>query len=82
MQCKRLNCAQCLTVMLLNNQTRRVKYFLAHLAKSQFNPYVVVPFTSLPRFIRYSHNEDEDIPPVEEYLPLNPNETYLSFCEL
>ena len=83
MSCKRVDCAQCLTVMVLKNQTRRVNEFLAHLDKSRpFNPYVVVPFTSLPRFIRYAHNEDKDIPQVEEYLLLNPNEPHLSFDEL
>ena len=69
--------------MVLKNQTRRVKEFLAHLDKSHpFNPYVVVPFTSRPGFIRYAHNEDKDIPQVEEYLLLNPNEPHLSFDEL
>ena len=79
---QRVNCAQCVTVMVLKNQTRRVKHFLANLDKSHpFNPYVVVPFTSLPRFIRYAINEDKDIPQVEEYL-LNPNEPHVSFDEL
>ena len=69
--------------MVMKNQTRRVKEFLAHLDKSHpFDPYVVVPFTSLPRFIRYAHNEDKDIPQVEEYLLLNPNEPHLSFDDL
>ena len=83
MSCKRVNCAQCLTVMVLKNQTRRLNQFLAHLAKSRpFDPYVVVPFTSLPRFIRYSQKEEEDIAQGEEYLLVNPNEPHLSFEEL
>ena len=83
MPCQRVNCAQCLTVMVLKNQTHRVKQFLANLDKSHpFDPYVVVPFTSLPRFIRYANNEDKDIQQVEEYLLLNPNEPHLSFDEL
>ena len=83
MPCKRVDCAQCLRVVVLKKQTRRVKQFLARLDKSHpFNPYVVVPFTSLQRFIRYAHNEDKDIPQVEEYLLLNPNEPHLSFDDL
>ena len=47
MSCKRVNCAQCLTVMVLKTQTRRVKQFLANLDKAHpFDPSVVVPFTS------------------------------------
>ena len=39
MPCKRLNCAQCLTLMVLKNQTRRVKRFLAQLEHSHpFDP--------------------------------------------
>ena len=83
MPCGRVNCAQCLTVMALRNQTRRVKQFLAHFDKTQpFDPYVVVPFTSLPRFIRFSHNEGEDILQVQDYLLLHPNDLHLSFNEL
>ena len=76
----RVNCAQCLMVMVLKNQTRRVKQFLARLDNTHpFNPYVVVPFSSLPRFIRYAQNEEKDIPQIEEYLLLNPKEPRLSF---
>ena len=83
MSCKLVNGAQCLTVMVLKNQTRRVKQFLAHLVKSSnFDPYVVGSFTSLPWFTRYSHNEEEDIPQVAEYPLLNPKEQHLSFAEL
>ena len=83
MPCERVNCAQCLTVMALRNQTRRVKQFLARFDKTQpFDPYVVVAFTSLPRFIRFSRNEGEDILQVQDYLLLHPNDPHLSFNEL
>ena len=82
MPCERVNCAQCLTVMALRNQTRRVKQFLARFDKTQpFDPYIVVAFTSLPRFIRFSHNEGEDILQVQDYLLLHPNDPHLSFNE-
>ena len=69
--------------MVLKNQTRRVKQFLAHLDKAHpFDPYFVIPLTSLPSFIRYAHNEDKYIKQVEEYLLLNPNDAHLSFDEL
>ena len=68
---------------MLKNQTPRVKQFLAHLDKCHpFDPSLVVPFSSLPRFIRYSHNEEKDLRQVVEYLLLNPNEPHLSFDEL
>ena len=83
MPCERGNCAQCLTVMAFRNQTRRVKQFLARFDKSKpFDPYVVVAFTSLPRFFRFSHNQGEDILQVQDYLLLHPNDPHLSFNEL
>ena len=82
MPCERVNCAQCLTVMALRKQTRRLKTFLQRFEKSQpFDPYVVVAFTSLPWFIRFSHNEGEDILQVQDYLLLHPNDPQLSFNE-
>ena len=83
MKCQKEDCAQCLTVMVLKNQSRRAKQFLAKLDKSKpFDPYVVVPFTSVPRFIRYSRNEGDEIPQVQEYLLLQSGEPHLSFREL
>ena len=62
---------------------RSLKQFLAHLDTSRpFDPYVVVSFISLPRIMRYAHNDENDIPHVEEYLLLNANEPHLSFDEL
>ena len=83
MPCERVNCAQCLTVMALRNQTRRVKQFLARFDKTRpIVPDVLVAFTSLPRLIRFSDNEAEDIPQVQDYLLLHFNELQLSFNEL
>ena len=83
MPCERVNCAPCLTVTAFRIQTVRLKQFLARFDKTQpFDPYVVVAFTSLPRFIRFSHNESEDITQVQDYLLLHPNEPHLSFTEL
>ena len=57
---KRVNCVQ----RLMNNQTCCVNEFLTHLTKFHpFDLYVVVPFTSLPRFIRRAQNEDKDMLP-------------------
>ena len=83
MPCERVNCAQCLTVMALRNQTRRVKQFLPRFDKTEpFDPYVVVAFTSVPRFIRFSHIEGEDKVLVQNYLLLHSNDEHLSFTEL
>ena len=83
MRCERLNCGQCLSVMALRNQTSRLKTFLTSYDKSQpFDPYFVVALTSLPRFIRFSHNEGENILQREDYLLLHPNDPHLSFNEL
>ena len=83
MPCERVNCWQSLTVMALRNQTRRVKQFLARFDKTQpFDPDVFVAFTSLPWFIRFSHNEGQDIPQVQDYPLLDPNEPLLSFDEI
>ena len=83
MPCGRVNCAPCLTVMALKNQALRVKQFLAHFDKTKpFDPYFVVAFTSLPRFIRLSHNEAEEIQQVQVYLLLHSDEPHLSFTEI
>ena len=64
MPSERVNWAQYRTVMALRNQNPRVKQFLARFDKpNPFDPCVFA-FTSLPRFIRFSHNEGEDIPQV------------------
>ena len=82
MPCERVKCAQCLTVMALRNQTRRVKQFVPSLDKTKpFDPSVVA-FSSLPRLIRFSHNEGDDITQLQDYLLLHPNEPHLSFTEL
>ena len=57
MPCKCANCAQWL--MATKSQTYCVKEFLAHLDKS--HPYIVVPCTSLRRYIRRALKEDKGI---------------------
>ena len=83
MPCTQVNCVKWLTVMVLKNQTRRLEQFLAPLDKSHaIDPYLVVPFASLQRFVRLSQKDEKDIVQFEEYLLLNPTEPHLSFDEL
>ena len=71
MKGQKVDCAKSLRVIVLNNQSRSVKQFLAKLDRYKpFDPYGVVQFTSLPRCIRFSRNEGDDIPQVKEYLML------------
>ena len=52
MPCERINCAQCLTVLALNNDAPGVNQFLNNIDKSKpFDPYVVVPSDALPTLV-------------------------------
>ena len=68
--------------MVLKKKTRRLKQFPTSIFRSDyFDQYCVGPFTAVPRFLRISLDNGEDIRQVQEYLVLTASDNDFSLAE-
>ena len=83
MPCERINCAQCITVLAVNNDAPGVTQFLNNIHKSNpFDPYVVIPSDALPTLIVERCPRPKDYTEVKTYLLTDLAEQHPMFHEV
>ena len=82
MPCERINCAQCLTVLALNNDAHGVDQFLCNIDKPKpFDFYVFIPSDALPTMVLEGCLCAKDYGQVKAYLIADSAEPHLVFRE-
>ena len=81
MACKRVNCAECLTRLVVKNNVQGVEQYLTNLDRSQpMDMYITIPFASLQRPLIERKNLYKEGPEVAEYILKKPgHHEHLSF---
>ena len=81
MACKRVNCADCLTRLVLKNNIQGVEQYLTNLDRKQpMDRYITIPFASLQRPLIEHKNLYKEGPEVAEYIHKKPgDQEHLSF---
>ena len=69
MDCKRVNCAECLTRLVVKNNVPRLEQYLTNLDRSLLmDMYITIPFASLQRAMIKHKNLNNEGPDVAEYI--------------
>ena len=81
MTCKRVNCAECVTRLVLKNNVQGVEHYLNNLDRSlPMNIYITIPFASLQRPLIEHHNQYKEGVEMAEYILKKPGDhEHLSF---
>ena len=83
MPCERINCAQCLTVLALNNDAPGVNQFLSKVDKSKpFDPYVVIPSDALHTWVKEGCLRPKHYGQVKAFLLADSGDAHLVFQEV
>ena len=84
MACKRVNCAECLTRLVVKNNVQGVEQYLTNLDRSlPMDMYITIPFASLQRALIEHENLYQEGPDVAEYILMKPrDQEHLSFQAL
>ena len=81
MTCKRVNCAECLTRLVVNNNVQSVEQYLTNLDRSlPMDMYITILFASLQRPLIEHHNQYKEGMEMAEYILKKPGDhEHLSF---
>ena len=69
MACKRVNCAECLSLMAIKNDVHGVEQYLQKQNRTvPLDLYITVPRINLQREIKEGYNIHKEMPEVVEYI--------------
>ena len=83
MPCERINCAQCLTVLALKNDSPGVNQFLSNVVKSMpYDPYAVIPPDALHTWVIEGCLRPKDYGQVKAFLLADSADPHRVFQEV